>query len=96
MLENTTLFLIIIMISAIPYSLVTPLLPTLSKEENLIETLLGFIISLFPLAVILFSIVVPILCKNIPVSSYYLLWLFFEAIMTILYGTLIYIPIKSC
>ena len=94
MLENTTIFLIINMISAIPYSLVTPLLPTLSKEENLSETVLGFIISLFPLAVTLFSTVVPILCKKYSRFKLLSFVTFFEAVMTILYGTLIYIPNK--
>ena len=94
MLENTTIFFIVNMISAIPYSLVTPLLPTLSQKENFSETVLGFIISLFPLAVTLFSTVVPILCKKYSRFKLLSFVTFFEAVMTVLYGILIYIPNK--
>ncbi len=95
MLDNTTIFLIINMFSGIPYSLVSPLLPTLGKEQKFSETVLGFVISIFPLAVILFSTIVPILCKKFSRFKLLSFVIFFEALMTIFYGTLIFLPNKT-
>ena len=83
------------MFSGIPYSLVSPLLPTLAQEQNFSETVLGFIISIFPLAVTLFSTMVPILCKKFSRFKLLSFVTFFESVMTILYGTLIFIPNKT-
>ena len=95
MLDNTTIFFIINMFSGIPYSLVSPLLPTLAQEQNFSETVLGFIISIFPLAVTLFSTIVPILSKKFSRFKLLSFVTFFESVMTILYGTLIFIPNKT-
>ena len=95
MLDNTTIFFIINMFSGIPYSLVSPLLPTLAQEQNFSETILGFIISIFPLAVTLFSTVVPILSKKFSRFKLLSFVVFVESVMTILYGTLIFIPNKT-
>ena len=95
MLGNTTIFLIINMLTAIPYSLISPLLPTLGKEKDLSEGILGVIISLFPLAVSIFSTIVPILCKKYSRIKLLSLASFFISIVTILYGTLIYIPNRN-
>ena len=95
MLDNTTIFFIINMFSGIPYSLVSPLLPTLAQEQNFSETVLGFIISIFPLAVTLFSTVVPILSKKFSRFKLLSFVVFVESVMTILYGTLIFIPNKT-
>ena len=95
MLGNTTIFLIINMLTAIPYALISPLLPTLGKEKDLNEGILGVIISLFPLAVSIFSTIVPILCKKYSRIKLLSLASFFISIVTILYGTLIYIPNRN-
>ena len=95
MLGNTTIFLIINLISSIPYALISPLLPTLGKEKDLSEGILGVIISLFPLAVSIFSTIVPILCKKYSRIKLLSLASFFISIVTILYGTLIYIPNRN-
>ena len=95
MLGNTTIFLIINMLTAIPYALISPLLPTLGKEKDLSEGILGVIISLFPLAVSVFSTIVPILCKKYSRIKLLSLASFFISIVTILYGTLIYIPNRN-
>ena len=95
MLGNTTIFLIINMLTAIPYALISPLLPTLGKEKDLSEGILGVIISLFPLAVSIFSTIVPILCKKYSRIKLLSLASFFISIVTILYGTLIYIPNRN-
>ena len=83
------------MFSGIPYALVSPSLPTLGKQQNFSETVLGFIISIFPLAVTLFSTIVPILCKKFSRFKLLSFVIFSEAVMTILYGTLIFIPNKT-
>ena len=95
MLGNTTIFLIINMLTAIPYALISPLLPTLGKEKDLNEGILGVIISLFPLAVSIFSTIVPILCKKYSRIKLLSLASFFISIVTILYGMLIYIPNRN-
>ena len=95
MLGNTTIFLIINLISSIPYALISPLLPTLGKEKDLSEGILGCIISLFPLAVSIFSTIVPILSKKYSRIKLLSLANFFASIVTILYGTLIFIPNRS-
>ena len=95
MLGNTTIFLIINMLTAIPYALISPLLPTLGKEKDLSEGILGVIISLFPLAISIFSTIVPILCKKYSRIKLLSLASFFISIVTILYGTLIYIPNRN-
>ena len=95
MLGNTTIFLIINFFSAIPYALISPLVPTLGKEKNLSESILGLIISLFPLAVTIFSTVVPILSKKYSRIKLLSFGTFFTAVITILYGTLIFIPNKT-
>ena len=95
MVENTTIFLIINMFTAIPYSLISPLLPTLGKEKNLSDALIGCIISLFPLGVSIFSTFVPILCKKYSRIKLLSFGTFFVSIISILYGTLIFIPNKT-
>ena len=95
MLGNTTIFLIINLISSIPYALISPLLPTLGKEKDLSEGILGCIISLFPLAESIFSTIVPILSKKYSRIKLLSLANFFASIVTILYGTLIFIPNRS-
>jgi len=64
MLEKTTLFLIINMLSGISYSLVSPLFPILGKKENLSEGVLGWAIGLFSVAGCIFTTIVPILGKK--------------------------------
>lgn len=83
------------MFSAIPYALISPLLPTLGKDKDLSEGILGCIISLFPLAVSVFSTIVPILCKKYSRIKLLSFATFFVSVVTILYGALIFIPNRS-
>ena len=91
MLENTTLFLIINMLSGIGYSLVSPLFPTLGKKDNLSEGILGWIIGIFPVAGSLFTPLVPILCKKYSRIKLLCIATFCEASCTIFYGFLYFI-----
>ena len=91
MLENTTLFLIINMLSGIGYSLVSPLFPTLGKKDNLSEGILGWIIGIFPISGSIFTPLVPILCKKFSRINLLCFATFCEASCTILYGLLFFI-----
>ena len=95
MLDNTNLFLIINFVYGAGHSLITPLFPTLAQKYNLSESVLGWIMGIFPLTVSIFTAIIPILCKKF--SRIYLLQFsaFIEAIITILYGFLIFIPNKT-
>ena len=95
MLENTTIFLIINMISAIPYSLISPLLPTLGQKNNLSETILGWIISLYPLSMSIFSPIIPILGKKYSRIKLLSFATFFISVITVLYAFLLYISNKT-
>lgn len=91
-MKNTTLFLIINMLSGTGYSLVSPLIPTLGKKDNLSESILGWIIGIFPISGSLFTTVVPILCKKFSRINLLCFSTFIEATCTILYGLLFFIP----
>ena len=95
MLENTTIFLIINMISAIPYSLISPLLPTLGQKNNLSDTILGWIISLYPLSMSIFSPIIPILGKKYSRIKLLSFATFFISVITVLYAFLLYISNKT-
>ena len=91
-MKNTTLFLIINMLSGMGYSIVSPLIPTLGKKENLNEGVLGWIIGVFPISGSLFTTIVPILCKKFSRINLLCFATFVEASCTICYGLLIFIP----
>ena len=91
MLENTTLFLIINMLSGMGYSLVSPLIPTLGKKDNLSEGVLGWIIGIFPISGSLFTPLVPILCRKFSRINLLCFATFCEASCTICYGLLIFV-----
>ena len=91
-MKNSTLFVLINMLSGMGYSLVSPLFPTLGKKENLSEEILGWIIGIFPIAGTLFTPIVPILCKKFSRIKLLCFAAFCEASCTILYGLLIFIP----
>ena len=91
MLKNTTLFLIINMLSGMGYSLVSPLIPTLGKKDNLSEGVLGWIIGIFPISGSLFTPLVPILCRKFSRINLLCFATFCEASCTICYGLLIFV-----
>ena len=91
-MKNSTLFVLINMLSGMGYSLVSPLFPTLGKKENLSEEILGWIIGIFPISGTLFTPIVPILCKKFSRIKLLCFAAFCEASCTILYGLLIFIP----
>ena len=92
LIKNTSLFLVINMLSGTGYSLVSPLIPTLGKKENLSEGILGWIIGIFPISGSLFTPLVPILCKKFSRIHLLCFATFGEATCTICYGLLIFIP----
>ena len=94
MLETTNLFLIINLLSGAGYSLISPLFPTLGKKDDLSEGILGWMIGIFPIAGSIFTTLVPILCKKFSRVNLLCFGTFFEAIITILYGFLIFISNK--
>ena len=91
MLKNTTLFLIINMLSGMGYSLVSPLIPTMGKKDNLSEGVLGWIIGIFPIYGSLFTPLVPILCRKFSRINLLCFATFCEASCTICYGLLIFV-----
>ena len=95
MLETTNLFLIINLLSGAGYSLISPLFPTLGKKDDLSEGILGWMIGIFPIAGSIFTTLVPILCKKFSRVNLLCFGTFFEAIITILYGFLIFISNKA-
>jgi len=92
MIESTTIFLIINMLNGASYSLISPLLPTLGEKDNISESALGWIIGIFPLIESIFSTMVPILSKKFSRVNLLCFGTFVTAIITILYGFLIFIP----
>ena len=92
MIESTTIFLIINMLNGASYSLISPLLPTLGEKDNISESALGWIIGIFPLTESIFSTMVPILSKKFSRVNLLCFGTFVTAIITILYGFLIFIP----
>ena len=90
-MKNTTLFLIINMLSGIGYSLISPLFPSLGKKDNLSEGILGWMIGIFPIAGSIFTSLVPLLCKKFSRIKLLCFATFFEATITVLYGFLIFI-----
>ena len=94
MLEKTTLFLIINTLSGIGYSLVSPLFPILGKKEYLSESVLGWAIGLHSVAGCIFTTIVPILCRKFSRIKLLSFGTFFSALITIIYGFLIYLSHK--
>ena len=80
-MKNTTLFLLINMFSGMGYSLVSPLFPSLGKEDNLSEEILGWIISTYSIAGTILTPFVPFLSKNFLGFNYYLLLLFLKRLV---------------
>lgn len=92
MMDGATVFLIINMLNGTSYFLISPLLPTLGEKDNLSESVLGWIIGIFPLTESIFSTMVPILSKKFSSVNLLCFGTFFAAIITVLYGFLIFIP----
>ena len=83
------------MISAIPYSLISPLLPTLGQANNLSDTILGWIISLYPLSMSIFSPIIPILGKKFSRIKLLSFATFLISIITAFYGFLLLISNRT-
>ena len=90
-MKNTTLFVLINMLSGMGYSLVSPLFPILGDEETLNEEILGWIISTYSIAGTILTPFVPQLIKKFSRINLLCFATFLEAMCTILYGLLIYI-----
>ena len=90
-LKNTTLFILINMFSGMGYSLVSPLFPSLGKEDNLGEDILGLIISTYSIASTILTPFVPSLIKKFSRINILCFATFFEATCTLLYGFLPFI-----
>ena len=90
-MKNTTLFLLINTFSGMGYSLVSPLFPTLGKEDNLSEDILGMIISTYSIAGTILTPFVPRLSKKFSRINLLSFATFFEATCTLSYGLLPFI-----
>ena len=90
-MKNTTLFLLINMFSGMGYSLVSPLFPSLGKEDNLSEEILGWIISTYSIAGTILTPFVPFLSKKFSRVQLLSFATFFEATCTLSYGFLPFI-----
>ena len=95
MIESTTIFLIINMLNGTSYFLISPLIPTLGEKNDFSESVLGWIIGIFPLTESIFSTIVPILSKKFSRVKLLCFGTFFAATITILYGILIFIPNRN-
>lgn len=91
-MKNTTLFVLINMFSGMGYSLVSPLFPSLGKEDNLSEEILGWIISTYSISSTLTTPFIPVLSKRISRIKLLCFATFCEATCTLLYGFLTFIP----
>ena len=80
------------MFSGMGYSLVSPLFPSLGKEDNLSEVVLGWIISTYSISSTLMTPFVPILSKKFSRIKLLCFATFCEATCTFLYGFLPFIP----
>ena len=90
-MKDLNILFLINMFSGMGYSLVAPLFPLLGEEDGLNEELIGWIISLYPIASTAFTPFVPLMCKKYPRIKLLLFSTFFEATCTLLYGFLNYI-----
>lgn len=93
-MKNTTLFFFINMFSAMGYSLVSPLFPSLGKEDNLNEGILGLIISTYSIASTIITPFIPALSKKFSRTKLLCFSTFFEATCTLLYGFLSFVHLR--
>ena len=91
-MKNSNLFLLINTLSGMGYSLAAPLFPSLSDSDQLSEELLGWIISTYSLAGTLLTPFVPFLTKKFNRVNLLIVSTFLEAVCTLLYGFLNFIP----
>ena len=90
-MNNKILILSIINIfSAIGYSLIAPLFPSLASDKKIGENIIGLIISCFPLSDILSTIFVPYLIFKFTRKKIFMFAAILEGSCTILYGFLKY------
>ena len=90
-MKDSNLLFIINMFSGIGYSLIAPLFPLLGKEDGLNEELIGWVISLYPIAGTAFTPFVPLICQKFSRIKILMVCTFVEATCTFLYGLFKYI-----
>ena len=90
-MKNTTLFFLINIFSGMGYSLVSPLFPTLGKQDKLNEEILGLIISTYSISNTILTPFIPALSKKISRIKLLCFATFFEATIILLYGFLPFI-----
>ena len=91
-MKNSYLFLLINTLSGMGYSLASPLFPSLGKDGELNENILGWIISMYSLAATILTPFVPYLTKRYSRIRLLIISTFLEAACTLLYGFLNYFP----
>ena len=85
------LFVFINTLSGMGYSLAAPLFPSLGKNGELSEDILGWIISLYSLAATILTPFIPFLTNKYSRITLLIISTFLEAVCTLLYGFLNYI-----
>ena len=85
------LFVLINTLSGMGYSLAAPLFPSLGKNGELSENILGWIISIYSLAGTLLTPFIPYLTNKYPRVTLLIISTFLEATCTLTYGFLNYI-----
>ena len=91
-MKNSYLFLLINTLSGMGYSLAAPLFPSLGKDGELNENILGWIISMYSLAATILTPFVPYLTKKYSRIRLLIISTFLEATCTLLYGFLNFFP----
>ena len=76
------------------YSLVSSLFPIFGEKEYLSESALGWAIGLHSVAWCIFTKIDPILCRKVSCIKLLSFGTFFSALITIIYGFLIYLSYK--
>ena len=90
-MKDLYILFLVNMFSGIGYSLIAPLFPLLGEEDGLNEELIGWMISLYPVASTAITPFVPLMCKKFQRIKILYFSTFFEATCTLLYGSLEYI-----
>lgn len=77
--------------SAMGYSILAPIFPSISVKKGISDTLLGWIISIYPLFNFLVTLICPYLFQKIGRKKSLILCILFESVSSLLYAFLKYI-----
>ena len=93
--KQVLLLFLILLFSAIGYSLIAPLYPTLGEHRHINEEILGWIISIYALFNFFITPFVPYIAAKFGRKTVFYIATLAEALCTFLYGLLYYIQSKA-